>query len=280
MMTPCISEVCSLPGAFADDVITAADAGFTALEVWLTKLEEYVESHDVLDTKQLIADKGIQLAAAAYQGGLLLSQGEARKSHFEHFRKRLELCEAFNIPTMLIVADFRHRPQQVDLERAVVSLAEAGRWAAGFGVRLGLEFRAADAFCSCLETAVRLVESCGEPNVGVCLDVFHYHVGPSKFADLSLLTKTNLAHVQVCDLAGVPREFAMDADRILPGDGDLPLSEIAEKLRDIGYSGHVSLEMMNPQLWQVPAGQVFGLGHSAMKRLLVGANSDAAINHR
>jgi len=257
-----------MPASFADDVVTCAKAGFPALEVWLTKLETHLETHDAAQTKQLIVENGIELAAAAYQGGLLLSQGEARRTHFEHFRNRLELCEAFSIPVMLIVADFRQRPQPIDLERAVVSLAEAARWAAGFGIRIALEFRATDAFCSCLETAVRLVESCNERNVGVCLDVFHFHTGPSKFDDLSLLTKSNLAHVQVCDLAGVPREFASDADRILPGDGDLPLGKIMHKLREIGYDGNVSLELMNPHLWQVPAAQVASLGLSSMKRLL------------
>lgn len=267
-MTPCFSEVCTMPASFADDVTTCAHAGFPAMEVWLTKLETHLETHELDDSKKRIADQGIALPAAAYQGGLLLSQGDARRIHFEHYRKRLELCEAFEIATMLIVADFHQRPQQVDLERAIVSLAEAAKWAAGFGVRIALEFRAADAFCSCLETAVRLVETCGESNVGVCLDVFHYYTGPSKFDDLSLLNATNLAHVQVCDLAGVPREFAADSDRILPGDGDLPLTAIMQKLRAIGYRGYVSLELMNPQLWPVPGAQLATLGYSAMKRLL------------
>ena len=85
-----------------------------------------------------------------------------------------------------------------------------------FGVRLALEFRGGDAFCSCLDTALTLVEQCREPNVGVCLDVFHYHAGPSKPEDLERLTAANLFHVQVCDVAGVPREMMTDADRVLP----------------------------------------------------------------
>ena len=42
---------------------------------------------------------------AAYQGGLLLSQGEQRQAHYDHFRRRLDLCQAFAIPTLLVVAD-------------------------------------------------------------------------------------------------------------------------------------------------------------------------------
>src|SRR5262245_12472118 len=113
-MTPCFSEACTMPASFADDVMTCTKAGFPAMEVWLTKLETHLETHDCAQTKQLIAESGIALAAAAYQGGLLLSQGEARRAHFEHYRKRLELCEAFSISIMLVVADFRQRPQPID----------------------------------------------------------------------------------------------------------------------------------------------------------------------
>ena len=147
------------------------------------------------------------LAAAAYQGGLLLSQGEQRKAHFDHFRRRLDLCQYFGIPTMLVVADFAGAIDQPPWGRAVVSLKQAAQWAAGFGVRLALEFRGSATFCTSLDTALALVRQCGEPNVGVSLDVFHYYTGPSKSEDLDRLTPQNLAHVQVCDLAGVPRSW-------------------------------------------------------------------------
>src|SRR5262249_53509675 len=131
-----------------------------------------------------------------------------------------------------------------------------------------LEFRGGDAFCSCLETALMLVEHCREPNVGVNLDVFHYYKGPSKPEDLERLTKQNLAFVQVCDVSGLPRELMSDSDRILPGEGDFRLPPIIDRLRDIGYEGYVSLELLNATLWQSKPGQVAELGLSALNRLL------------
>src|SRR4051812_12088194 len=192
-MKPCISEATTLPCTFADDVAAFADAGIDAMEVWLTKLETHLESVSVADTKRLLAGRKMTLAAASYQGGLLLSQGEQRKAHFDHFRRRLDLCQTFAIPTLVLVADFAQQPDPAALGRSVVSLAQAAQWAAGFGVTLALEFRGTDTFCNCLDTAVSLAEQCGEPNVGVCLDVFHYYKGPSKPEDLERLTAANLA---------------------------------------------------------------------------------------
>src|SRR5229473_4573726 len=266
-MRACISEATTLPATFAEDVAAFA-GGCTAMEVWLTKLEAHLEKASPADTRKLLEDRNMTLAAASYQGGLLLSQGEQRKAHYDHFRRRLDLCATFLIPTLLVVADFAEEVDETGLQRAVVSLKQAGQWAAGVGVRLALEFRGKATFCASLDTALALVAQCGESNVGVNFDVFHYYTGPSKFEDLNLLTPANLAFVQVCDVAGVPRELATDADRILPGDGDFRLDPIIQHLRSIGYTGWISLELLNPTLWQVKASQLAELGMSAMRRLL------------
>jgi 4-hydroxyphenylpyruvate dioxygenase len=267
-MKPCISEATTMPCTFAEDVANYADAGWTAMEVWLTKLETHLEKHSVDETRRLLEDRRMTLAAASYQGGLLLSQGDQRKAHYDHFRRRLDLCQQFGIGTMLVVADFTQKIDATALQRAVVSLKQAAQWAAGFNVRLGLEFRGHDTFCSSMDTALALVNECGEPNVGVNFDVFHYYTGPSKFEDFELLTAERLSFVQLSDVAGVAREMAGDADRILPGDGDFRLQPILQRLRDIGYDGWVSLELMNPMLWQAKPSQVLELGLQAMRKFL------------
>lgn len=267
-MKACISEATTLPLSFREDVEIYADAGCAAMEVWLTKLEDHLDRHSVADTHRLLEDRQMTLAAAAYQGGLLLSQGEQRRVHFDHFRRRLDICQEFRIPTLLVVADFAGQMDRTGLERAVVSLAQAAQWAAGFGVRLALEFRGSATFCSSLATALVLVAACGEPNVGVNLDVFHYYTGPSKEEDLALLTPNNLAHVQLCDVAGVWRELATDADRVLPGDGDFRLQPLIDRLRALDYQGYVALELFNPELWQTRPLQVAEIGLTALRKVL------------
>ena len=178
------------------------------------------------------------------------------------------MCQSFGISTLLVVADFMDQVDAASLQRAVVSLTQAAQWAAAFDVRLALEFRGSSSFCSSLDTALALVAQCGEANVGVNLDVFHYYTGPSKFDDLALLSPANLAFVQLSDVLGVPRELATDADRILPGEGDFRLQAIVQQLRAIGYDGWVSLELFNPTLWQLKPAQVAELGLASLQRLL------------
>jgi 4-hydroxyphenylpyruvate dioxygenase len=135
-------------------------------------------------------------------------------------------------------------------------------------VRVALEPQARAAFGNNLQTAAALVEEAGSPWLGLCFDAFHYYVGPSKPEDLGLLTRDNLFHVQLCDLAEVPREFAADSDRILPGDGDIPLAPVIEHLQRIGYNRYVSIELMNPQIWRIPALQFGEIGMTALRKVL------------
>jgi sugar phosphate isomerase/epimerase len=243
--------------------------GWRAVEIWLTKLETYLKGHSPAEARAVLESNATKPVAAASQGGLLLSRGEEREIHWGHFRRRLGLLAELGVPTLIVTPDFVHSVTGDDLERASARLGEAAALAATFGVRIALEFQKASPLCACLETAMALIaQASGAGDVGVCLDVFHYYTGPSKFEDLAYLSPANLAWVQVCDLSGTPRESAGDADRILPGDGDFQLGPIVEHLGRIGYDGYVSLEVLNPRLWQVDADRVADLGRRALSRVL------------
>jgi len=267
-MKPTLSQVSTLKSSFALDVEDYAAAACDALELWFGKLETYLDDHTVDDARKLLSDQGMAVPVAAFQGGLLISQGEARRAHWQHFERRLELARQLGIGTLVVAGDVVGPLEQHDLERAQVSLRQAAELAARQGVRLALEFQAHATFMNNLQTAAAVVAEVGSPHLGLCLDAFHYYLGPSKEEDLQYLTRENLFHVQLCDLAGVAREFATDADRILPGDGDFHLQPILDRLHLIGYQGCVSIELMNPQIWEIPPRQVAEISLTALRKLL------------
>lgn len=267
-MIPTISQVCSLHAPLEKDVEDYAAGKCQSLEVWFTKLEEYLKSHTVDDFKKLLKKHGMQAPVASFQGGLLASQGERRKEAWELFTSRLELCKQANISMVIVACDIPAPLEQKTLERVQHSLKELGQQMEKHGLKAAVEFQATSAFGNNLQTAASLINEANSSQVGICLDVFHWYVGPSKYEDLGYLSAANLFHVQVSDLSDIPRELARDSDRIMPGDGDLPLAPLVEHLKTIGYRGCVSLELMNPQLWQVPPLQIGEIGMTALRKLL------------
>ncbi len=267
-MHPCLAQISTLNSSFAQDVEDYAAGACHAMEVWFTKLENHLRDHSPDDVRGLLAQHEMRLPVAAGQGGLLTSQGAARAEAWRLFDARLQLCESLAIETLVIAGDVPAPFGQQDLDRLLVSLADAAGRAANHGVRLALEFQAEAAFPNNLQTAAALVEQVGSSNLGICLDAFHFSVGRSKTEDLAYLNPHNLFHVQLCDLADRPRELAADSDRILPGDGDLRLETLVESLRQCGYSGHVSAELMNPVIWQISGRQFSEVAMTALRKLL------------
>jgi len=178
------------------------------------------------------------------------------------------MLKTLGVETLVVAGDIVGPLEQQDLDRVQASLTQAAIRAGEQGMRLALEFQASASFGNNLQTAAALVAETGSPHLGLCFDAFHYYTGPSKAEDLGYLTAQNLFHVQLCDLAGTPRELAADADRVLPGDGDFQLGPIFDALRAIDYQGYVSLELMNPQIWRVPARQLGEVGMTALRKLL------------
>lgn len=267
-MKPALSQVCSLHSAFDRDVIDYAAGACRNIELWLGKLETWLDGHSVDDVRGLMAENRVEFPVASYQGGLLASQGDARREHWQHFRRRLDLCRQLEVKTLVVACDVAEPPEPLTLGRVRTSLAEAAQAADAAGMRLALEFQARSTLGNNLQTAAALVGEVDSPSLGLCLDVFHYYAGPSKLEDLAHLSAANLFHVQFSDLAQVARELAADGDRILPGDGDFQLEPIVEMLRAIEYDGYVSVELMNPQIWQVPARQFGEIAMTALRKVL------------
>lgn len=267
-MIPTLSQVCCLNSPFDRDLEDFAGAGCQAVEVWLTKLETYLETHKLSDVRYWLEKTRMTLSVASFQGGLLASQGEKRHEAWELFRRRLDLCRELHIGTIVVACDVPPPLDQLTIERVQVSLTQVAQETGQCGLRAALEFQANSVFGNNLQTAAALVADVGSPHLGICLDAFHWHIGPSKTEDLGYLTTNNLFHVQLCDLADVPRELARDADRILPGDGDIHLAALIKHLQQINYRGCISLETLNPKLWQIPPLQLADAGLAAIRRIL------------
>ncbi|MEO8493544.1 MAG: sugar phosphate isomerase/epimerase [Planctomycetota bacterium] len=267
-MLPALSQVCTLHASFSQDIEDFAAGQCRAVDVWLTKLESYLDGgRSVSEVRDLLQEHEVIVPVASFQGGLF-GLGEPAQESWKHFARRLKLCGELGIETLVVACDILGPIGQADVDRANETLSRTAALAADHGVRIALEFRADAALGNNLQTAAALVGEVGHANLGICLDLFHYYVGPSKQEDLAYLTAENLFHVQLCDIADTPREFARDADRILPGDGDINFEPIIARLREIDYRGCVSIELMNPQLWQVPPRQFGEIAMTALRKIL------------
>lgn len=266
------SSITTLRANLLDDIEHCADAQCSYLEVWLTKLEEHISRGGKFASASYIrehmAERKVFFIGAAYQGGLFTEDAAKRKEAFSQFQTRLALCQEFAIPTLILAPDSFQQMDAARFELVQTVLLQATELASSFDVKLALEFQSRSEWCTCLSTASELVQMIDSPSLGICLDLFHYYTGPSKLEDLAMLPMEKLLAVQLCDVSGTSREFATDADRILPGEGDFQVKRVVDALRQAGYQGYVTSELMNPALWAMKPKEVLAMSYLAVQRMV------------
>ncbi|MFO0960364.1 MAG: sugar phosphate isomerase/epimerase [Isosphaeraceae bacterium] len=267
-MKPCISQATTLTTPYEVDLPALSQSGWELVEIWLPKLEAFRREKSLEEARALIVDHGLEAPAAAGQTGLLSLRGEAHRAALEQYRRRLDELSVLGIGTLVVAADFPTMPDEGSLGPSIERLAEVASLAKARGLKIALEFQSSNRFAASLDTTLALIAQADQPNLGVCLDLFHFYTGPSKFEDLSYLNPRNLSWLQLCDLGGTPREMARDGDRILPGEGDFQVGPILDQLAAVRYDGPASLEVLNPSLWEIAADRVAPIALQALLRAL------------
>ena len=172
-------------------------------------------------------------------------------------------CAAIGCQKMMVVLPATSPTSKEEYRKVVRDrLAAISQVLQKSNVRLGIEFLGVQqfrmaraggapptAFIWNLPEAASLAKDSG-PNIGVILDVWHWHHSGSTVADVLAAGKERIVHVHVSDAKAQPPEEVRDNQRVMPGEGVIDLVGFFQALKKIGYDGGVSPE----PLGRVPEG--------------------------
>lgn len=247
------------------DIEAYARAGFDAVELWLAKIDKFLERNSLDSARAVLEDNGVRAVGACATGGIMLP-GNKREA-FDAFKGRLELASALGAPVIVLVTDFPEKLALRSYDRAVDNLKKASDIARTYHIKLAVEFIKGAKFLGTLGTTLKLVRRVRRSNVGVLFDTFHFYCGLSQFPDILEAKDEEIFFVHINDCRDVPRETAQDSDRTLPGKGVFPLREIINSLQKIGYRGYYSLELFQRELWRKSAEEVARLAYRSLRTL-------------
>ena len=264
----CINQATTMETDFDTDVRAYAAAGFEGVELWLDKAETMLPRRSPRDLAKLVADHGLTVAGACFQGDLMGTDDAKVRSAQSKLQSKLELCTAVGAPVLIVPTDFPETLEPNAYEIAAECLRQAADLAQGFGVKLAVEFIRRSKLVSSLDTANRLVKQVGRDEVGILFDIFHFWTGSSKESDIETIPEAKLFFVHVNDCPDRPREHLVDADRTYTGYGVVPVRHIVDRLRATGYDGWLSLEIFNRQIWKHDPFEVARIAHKTMSEVL------------
>jgi 2-keto-myo-inositol isomerase len=134
--------------------------------------------------------------------------------------------------------------------KAVEAYARLGKIGERHGVDIGVEFIGIPgAAMTTLEQAYDVMRAVGQDNVRLVVDLFSFFLGGSS---LNALAQCDPADILVAHLADCPDPVLGPVgrfDRLLPGDGVAPLGQMLTALKKTGYSGLLSVEVFNQEIW-------------------------------
>jgi sugar phosphate isomerase/epimerase len=142
-------------------------------------------------------------------------------------------------------------------QTAVDGLRTAARHAAKFGMNVGLEPLRSDggfnlSLIETVEGALDILDEIGEPNVEIAYDLYHLWDAPNA-VEMAHKVGSRVGGVHVSDWREPPRSIG---DRLIPGDGPIPIAELCRALEDGGFEGWYELEIFSDldlegSLWKI-----------------------------
>lgn len=229
------------------DLATARRAGFDALEIQGAKLYAYIAGGGTLSAlRAALAPTGIEPLSLVPPEGWVPVVGGARDITLRRWRTMCACAAAIGCRFIAAAPGNVAGPADEEAVRgdAVAMLREMARIAASFGLRVGFEFQCPRlGVVSTLAEARRIVEEVGDPALGLIIDAFPFHAGGSTYAMLEALDPALVCYVRLEDAAALPPPTLTNDDRLLPGDGVIPLRDFVQRLQEIGCNGVYSIEL-------------------------------------
>lgn len=254
-----------LEGALA----AAKEGGFDAVELrrvdFMRAKERGLSTVAVLD---LVRGCGLPVSAMGVEYGWIFSGSDERERLFGAFREACDSAVALGCGMMMSAIG----PGTASLDEAVANIRRAGEVAAGFGLKLALEYQFQHPVVRTLDILRDLIARAGQgaarKNVGLLLDAYHLQRGGRPGRGFEDVPGEEIFYVQFSDVPDAPPASAPPVDRLPPGNGVVRWGDLFRLLAEKGYQGWLSYEAPNPAHWARHAAETAREGADAARRAL------------
>lgn len=225
-----------------------ARAGIRYVELTDNLLDGFLESDTLPAARRILTDLGLEPVSAAAVLPDIWIPGPARAASLETWQRRCEQFASLGLERIYAPSITSRAVTTEDFAATPDCIREVGEITRAHGLTAMIEFARTSTHLATLPSVLQVTRAADHPNVRPMLDFFHFWSGLSKFEDLDLLERGELAHVHFQDLLDGPRELIDNNSRLIPGDGIAPIARMLRKLAEKGYAGALSVELFRAEL--------------------------------
>jgi 2-keto-myo-inositol isomerase len=232
------------------DVEVAAACGYQALEVWAGKLDAFLTTRTLHELRDALRAAGVEPWCINSIENITGLDASARLELMEEVRRLSGVARAIGAPSIVVVPGthvgaFDRAAQIEDAVSVLRQMADASD-----GIALAFEFLGKPR-CAVptLDMAIEIVERIGRDDVGLVIDTFHFYAGGSTIEDVARVPADRLLVVHLNGCEDLPKAELTDGHRLYPGEGAIPIVEILDTIRRIGFDGTFSIEIFREEYW-------------------------------
>ncbi|MFV0445753.1 MAG: sugar phosphate isomerase/epimerase family protein [Planctomycetaceae bacterium] len=251
------------PTPILEKIRIAAVAGYGAIELWHDDIDKHVQSGgSVRDVRHAVDDHGLAVPTTIMLKGWCEPDGPTFEQGWEECRRRME--QAVAVGAVHCVTGPPHGP--VDYGLAAQRYGALLDLGLSLGVRPAMEYLGFAQEVNSIEKAFRIMRESGHPEATIVLDPFHDFRGGAGSEAIVQLRAEQIAVCHFDDAPATPAAHEQrDPDRVMPGEGVIPLRRFLTQLKEIGYDRWVSLELFREDLWRRDPLEVAKLGLEKMR---------------
>ena len=249
------------------EIDVAAEAGYDAIEPWVSSLQEYIRAGGKLsDLRKRVEDRGLTVESAISFPRWIVDDDAVRAEAVEQVKREMDLLAQIGGKRIATPPAGATSGPQLDLLRA----AERYRTLLELGDQTGVvpqvEVWGSSKNLHRLGQSMFVVIESGHPQACLLPDVYHIYKGGSDFNGLRTISSPTIQVFHLNDYpADPPRETIRDGDRVMPGDGIAPLAQILRMLLANDSQAVLSLELFSRVYWEKEPLEVARVGLAKMK---------------
>jgi len=258
---------------FLKEFEITSKAGYDGIEFWIRDLQKYInEGGNLKDLKKYIDDLGLNVENAIGFAEWIVDNEAKRKAGTEQLKKEMDLVAQIGCKRIAAPPAGAYSEPFQDLFEIAKRYREILEIGDTTGVTPQLEFWGASASLFHISQAMFIATAANHPKACILPDVYHMFRGGSGYDSLKQISGNAIEVFHFNDfVADIPREKQTDSDRVYPGDGAAPYSQIITDLYKAGGNKVFSLELFNKNYWEKDALEVAKTGLDKMKKLVEGA---------
>jgi sugar phosphate isomerase/epimerase len=253
----------------ANKVRLMRELGFSGTGTsWWDLVSFYQERGDLAQLKDLCAELNFPLTAYGFVAdGWAYGAGKAQRNALQLALRSLDLAHAAGCQGPYLLGPF----DSGDLRQAAAAFREICQYGASLGLTVALEFAGIAAQVNNVNASLELIELAGASNAGIAIDSYHFFAGSSTLKDLETFPASRIQVVHLADGPSDLTDPALELDRLMPGEGELPLVEFAGILLAKGFDGFWHVECIQGTDYAGSLREVAGRGLRATQKVLMRA---------